>query len=143
MVAGGKSSGGAGTGPLLPLAQLGERTLDLLKGHLELLILRALRWEPTHGAGVAAWIRLVTAGAFPVEDGSLYPALRRLERGGLIEGDWAPSDHGRRARYYSLTAAGRQRLPALVERWERYTAAVDRAIRYGNPRGLWARRPEG
>jgi transcriptional regulator len=116
--------------------------MDLLPGTLELLILRGLRWEPTHGAGIGAWIRLVTNGTFAVEEGTLYPALQRLERRGWIESEWGRSDHGRRARFYTLTAAGRQKLPQLVEEWERYVAAVDRAIRYGNPRGLWARRPE-
>jgi PadR family transcriptional regulator PadR len=113
--------------------------LDLLPGTLELLILRALRWEPTHGTGVGAWIRLVTNDAFAVEDGSLYPALRRLERRGWIESEWGVSEAGRRARFYSLTPAGRQQLQRLLADWERYAGAMDRAIRYGNPRALWAR----
>jgi transcriptional regulator len=116
--------------------------MDLLPGTLELLILRGLRWEPTHGAGIGTWIRLVTNGAFAVEEGSLYPALKRLEHRGWIESEWGTSDHGRRARFYALTAAGRQQLPQLLATWERYVAAMDRAIRYGNPKGLWARRPE-
>lgn len=116
--------------------------MRFLPGHLELLILRGLRWEPTHGTGIANWIGLVTNGAFDVEDGSLYPALKRLERAGWIESEWGTSDHGRRGRFYALTAAGRQKLPHLVQEWERYEAAIDRAIQYGNPRGLWARRAE-
>jgi transcriptional regulator len=115
--------------------------MTLLPGTLELLILRALRWEPTHGAGVGAWIRLVTNAAFAIEEGSLYPALRRLERRGWIESEWGVSDAGRRARFYSLTPVGRQQLARMISHWERYTAAVDRAIRYGNPRGLWAAPP--
>ena len=115
--------------------------MELLPGTLELLILRALRWEPTHGFGVGAWIRLVTNNAFPLEEGTLYPALKRLERGGWIEGEWGTSDAGRRARFYTLTPAGRQALPRLISEWEQYVAAVDRAIKYGNPRGLWAQKP--
>jgi len=110
--------------------------MDLLPGTLELLILRALRWEPTHGAGVGDWIRLVTAGAFPVEEGTLYPALHRLERRGWIEGEWGRSEAGRRARFYALTATGRQKLPELRDEWERYVAAVSRAVNYGTPRHL-------
>jgi transcriptional regulator len=114
--------------------------MELLPGTLELLILRALRWEPTHGWGVGAWIRLVTNGAFPLEEGTLYPALKRLEKRGWIESEWGKSENGRKARFYSLTGAGRHALPRLVEEWEAYVAAVDRAVRYGNPRGLWATR---
>jgi transcriptional regulator len=116
--------------------------VDLLPGTLDLLILRALRWEPTHGAGIGEWIRLVTADAFPVEEGTLYPALHRLARRGLIESEWGVSERGRRARFYQLTPTGRQHLPQIVSAWEKYVAAVDRAIRYGNPRALWASRPE-
>lgn len=116
--------------------------MRLQPGSLELLILRALRWEPTHGTGIGNWIRLVTNDAFRIEDGSLYPALRRLERRGWIDSEWGTSDHGRRARFYSLTPLGRQQLAVLAGEWERYVAALDRAIRYGNPKGLWARRPE-
>jgi transcriptional regulator len=112
--------------------------MDLLPGTLELLILRALRWEPTHGWGVGTWIRLVTNGAFPLEEGTLYPALKRLEKRGWIESEWGTSDNGRKAKFYSLTSAGRQTLPRLVSEWEAYVSAVDRAVRYGNPRGLWA-----
>jgi PadR family transcriptional regulator PadR len=118
-----------------------DQTLPLLSGTLELLVLRALRWEPTHGHGVREWIRLVTDGAFAVEEGTLYPLLHRMERKGWIESEWGTSEHGRRARFYSLTGPGRQHLPQLVADWERYVAAVERALRYGNPRGLWAARP--
>jgi len=114
--------------------------MRLQPGSLELLILRGLRWEPTHGTGIGNWIRLVTNGVFRIEDGSLYPALRRLERRGWIDSEWGTSDHGRRARFYSLTTLGRQQLGVLVGEWERYVAAFDRAIRYGNPKGLWAKR---
>ncbi len=112
--------------------------MDLLPGTLELLILRGLRWEPTHGAGVGEWIRLVTDGAFALEEGTLYPALHRLESRGWIESEWGRSEAGRRARFYTLTASGRQALPRLRDEWEAYVAAVGRAVNYGSP-GLWAR----
>jgi transcriptional regulator len=115
--------------------------LTLLPGTLDLLILRALRWEPTHGAGVGEWIRLVTGGAFALAEGTLYPALHRLERGGLIESEWGQSDHNRKARFYNLTGDGRARLKILVDEWGRYEAAVEAALRHGYPRGLWAEQP--
>jgi len=114
--------------------------MDLLPGTLELLILRGLRWEPTHGAGIGNWIRLVTDGAFAVEEGTLYPALKRLEHRGWIESEWGTSERHRKAKFYTLTTTGRQQLPQLVESWEAYVAAVNRAVAYGNPRGLWAKK---
>ena len=112
--------------------------LPLLPGTLDLLILRALRWEPTHGAGVAEWIRLVTGGVFRVDEGTLYPALHRLERQGLIDAEWGRSERGRRARYFDLTAEGRARLRVMADGWQRYSAAVAAALRHGHPRALWA-----
>jgi transcriptional regulator len=114
------------------------RPLPLLPGTLDLLVLRALRWEPTHGAGVAGWIRLVTGGVFALEEGTLYPALHRLERQGLIESEWGRSERGRRARFYDLTGEGRARLRVLAEEWTRYSTAVGAALRHGHPRALWA-----
>ena len=113
-------------------------TLALLPGTIELLILRALRWEPTHGAGVAEWIRLVTGGVFALEEGTVYPALHRMERAGLIESEWGRSDRNRRARFYNLTGDGRARLKQLLDDWARYAQAVDAAIRHGSSRALWA-----
>src|SRR5262249_13727170 len=110
----------------------------LLPGTIELLILRALRWEPTHSAGIVEWIRLVTGGVFALEDGTVYPALHRLERARLIEGEWGKSDRNRKARFYNLTPDGCQRLKHRPDDWSRYQEAVDAAIRHGRPRGLWA-----
>ncbi len=109
-----------------------HRTLPLLPGTIDLLILRALRWEPTHGAGVADWIRLVTGGVFALEDGTVYPALARMERSGLIESEWGKSEANRKARFYNLTTDGRARLKLLVEDWGRYEAAVNAAVRHGH-----------
>ena len=117
--------------------------LPLLPGTIDLLILRALRWEPTHGAGVADWIRLVTGGVFALEEGTVYPALHRLEQAGLIESEWGRSDSNRKARFYNLTAAGRAKLMRMAEDWARYRTAVDAAIRHGYPRGLFAGEPTG
>lgn len=108
--------------------------MQLLPGTLDLLVLRALAWEPTHGTGVGDWIRLVTGGALPIEEGSLYPALYRLERRGLIAADWGRSDANRRARYYQLTTAGRQELRRLVSEWTRYADAMGKVLSHGTPR---------
>ena len=117
---------------------MADRPLPLLPGTIELLILRALRWEPTHSAGIVEWIRVVTGGVFALEDGTVYPALHRMERAELIEGEWGKSDRNRKARFYNLTSEGRQRLKQLLDDWARYQGAVDAAIRHGRPRGLWA-----
>jgi len=146
--ASGKSSHPGRPAPVSPLEQLGvieyltqtmsgPPTLTLLPGTLELCILRALRWEPTHGTGIGEWIRLVTDRAFSLEEGTLYPALHRLQRRGLIDSEWGVSEHGRRARFYHLTPAGRARLPQLLSEWDRYVDAVNRVARYGHP-ALWA-----
>ena len=113
--------------------------MELLPGTLDLLILRALRWEPTHGAGVAAWLAFITDGALQVEEGSLYPALQRLMREGLIESEWGRSETNRKARHYQLTALGRQRYRELVERWLGYVQTMDRVISYGATSGILGR----
>ena len=113
--------------------------MDLLPGTLDLLILRALRWEPTHGAGVAVWLRMVTDGALELEEGSLYPALHRLERRGLISSEWGPSEKNRRARHYQLTPLGRQRYRDAADQWARYAEMMDRVLRYGATGGIRSR----
>ncbi len=112
---------------------------QLVRGTLDLLILRALRWEPTHGHGVAEWIRMVTAGQIQLEEGTLYPALHRLERRGLVQSEWGRSERNRRARQYQLTLHGRQVFRAEAERWERYVEIVDRVLRYGTSAGIASR----
>jgi PadR family transcriptional regulator, regulatory protein PadR len=101
-----------------------EKT-DLIYGTLDMLILRALRLEPRHGLGIADRIHQISADVLRVEQGSLYPALYRLEAEGLIRAEWGTSDNNRKARYYELSAAGRKRLAAEMEHWERITAAVN------------------
>ena len=98
---------------------------DLIYGTLDMLILKALQHESRHGLGIADRIHQISADELRVEQGSLYPALYRLEAEGLIRAEWGVSDNNRKARYYELSAAGRKRLVAEVEHWERITAAVN------------------
>ncbi len=109
-------------------------TLDLLKGTLDVLVLKALSWGPQHGYAVARWIRDTTDGALEIEEGALYTALHRMEKRGWIESEWGLSDNNRRARFYQLTPAGRRQLRAQVARWERYAEAVAKIIRAQNGR---------
>jgi transcriptional regulator len=98
--------------------------MDLIKGTLDMLLLRTLELEPMHGYGVSQWIRTRTSGALVVQDAALYPALRRLEEKGLVDATWGLSDNNRRARYYRLTAAGRRALTRETSEWFRYADAV-------------------
>lgn len=102
---------------------------DLLQGTLQVLILKALLAESTHGFGIARWIEHTTDDVLRVEEGSLYPALRRLEDKGLIASEWGLSENNRRARYYSLTAAGRAHLRREAAAWTRFSAAMSRVMR--------------
>jgi len=102
--------------------------IDILRGTLDLLILKALSWGPAHGYAVARWIEQATGDAFPIEEGSLYPALHRLEERALVEAGWGLSENKRRARFYTITAAGRRALRAQVDHWERFARAVFGAL---------------
>lgn len=97
---------------------------DLLQGTLELLILKTLALEPMHGWGIAQRIQQVSKDALQVGQGSLYPALHRLELNGLIGSEWADSENNRRAKYYSITAAGRKRLKSELADWKRTSQAI-------------------
>jgi PadR family transcriptional regulator, regulatory protein PadR len=99
--------------------------MELLQGTLDLLILRALELAPMHGIGIADRIHQVTHGTFVVKPGSLFPALRRLEQRGWIDGKWAPSENNRRARYYTLNRAGRAQLDEEKRNWRRMTSAMN------------------
>ncbi len=98
--------------------------LDLLQGTLDVLVLKALSWGPQHGHAVARMIRSATDGAFDVLDGSLYAALHRLEEREWVDAEWGLSDKGKRAKFYRLTARGRQQLRSEATSWQRYAAAV-------------------
>ena len=107
---------------------MADGPLSLVRGTLDLLVLKALSSGPSHGYAVSQWIREVTEGALLVEEGSLYPALHRLERKGWIEAEWGVSDTGRRARFYRLSADGVRRLELELETWRRYARAIERAV---------------
>lgn len=100
----------------------------LLRGTLDLLVLKSLSWGPRHGYAVAEWIKGVTDGELLVEEGPLYTALHRLERNKLLDAEWGYSDNNRRAKYYQLSRAGRQQLRAEVTAWQRYASAVGKAL---------------
>ncbi|HTD95292.1 MAG TPA: PadR family transcriptional regulator [Edaphobacter sp.] len=97
---------------------------DLLQGTLDLLILKTLALEPMHGWGIAQRIQQVSKDVLQVGQGSLYPALHRLEYKGWIESDWGASENNRRAKFYSLTRAGERQLAAELQHWDRMSAAI-------------------
>ena len=101
-----------------------SQPVDLLQGTLDLLILKTLALEPMHGWGIAQRIQQVSKDVFQVQQGSLYPALHRLEQQGWIEAEWRPSENNRRAKYYSLTRAGGKQLEEETANWERLSAAI-------------------
>jgi transcriptional regulator len=103
---------------------MADRDLELLRGTLDVLILKTLSWGPAHGYTVASWIEEVTGDALRVEEGSLYPALHRLERRGWVESEWGLSENNRRAKYYRLTEEGRRALRAESRSWSRFAQAV-------------------
>jgi transcriptional regulator len=103
---------------------MADGPMDLLQGTLDVLVLRALAWEPMHGYAVSRWIRQRTDGALEIEDAPLYKALHRLERARCVAAEWGLSENNRRARYYRLTATGRSRLKAEESAWRRYADAV-------------------
>jgi PadR family transcriptional regulator, regulatory protein PadR len=102
---------------------------ELLPGTLDLLILKALSLGAEHGYGVLLRIAQITSGALDIEQGALYPALYRLEHQGLLDTEWGASDNNRKAKFYNLTVAGRKRLKAETERWNRAVLAVNTALR--------------
>jgi transcriptional regulator len=101
-----------------------RETSDLLHGTLDLLVLKAVSTTPMHGFGLSKWIEQRTDGTLEIVDAALYKALHRLEDGGAIAAEWGVSENNRRAKYYSLTARGRQRLRAETATWRRYVLAV-------------------
>ncbi|MEP6691036.1 MAG: PadR family transcriptional regulator [Gemmatimonadaceae bacterium] len=104
-------------------------TGDLLQGTLGIVILKALLAGPAHGFAVARWVEETTADVLRIEEGSLYPALRRLEDKGWVRSEWGLSENNRRARFYTLTATGRTHLKSEAAVWLRYSSAVTRVLR--------------
>jgi transcriptional regulator len=102
--------------------------LPLLQGTLDLLVLRCIATGPTHGYAIATMVREQTDGDLTVEDAALYQALHRLHRQDLVDADWGASENNRRARFYTLTAAGRKRLREETANWRRYVRAVDAVL---------------
>jgi transcriptional regulator len=100
----------------------------LVQGTLHMLILKTLALEPLHGYGIGVRLEQISRGAFQVNAGSLFPALRRLERDGLIKGDWRVTENNRRAKYYTLTASGRAHLKRETRDWEAQTTAIARIL---------------
>ena len=103
--------------------------IEALRGSLDLLVLKTLSLAPTHGWGISQRVQQISGGEFAMNQGSLYPALQRLEKAGLISSDWGVTDNNRQARYYRLTAAGRRALSHEVESWKRFAAALDTVLR--------------
>jgi PadR family transcriptional regulator PadR len=104
---------------------------DLLQGTVDLLILKAVSLQPMHGWGISQRIQQVTRGVLEVNQGALYPALHRLEDRGLLDAEWGTSDNNRRAKFYTLTAAGRKQLTSEVRTWQRYAGAVQLLLAAG------------
>ncbi len=102
--------------------------LDLLRGTLDVLILKTLTGGPVHGYGVARFIKRVSDEALLVEEGALYPALHRLEKRGWISSEWGVSENNRRAKFYALTTRGDQALAAETSSWSRYVDAVEKVL---------------
>jgi len=102
--------------------------LDLLQGTLDMLILKTLALQPMHGWGISQRIQQISQDVLVVNQGSLYPALVRLEEKGLIESEWGVSENNRRAKYYSLTRTGKKQLNEETETWERMTTAVQKIL---------------
>jgi transcriptional regulator len=108
---------------------MSQEKLDVLQGTLDLLILRTLQWGPQHGHGIGQAIRAKSDELLQVEHGSLYPALHRLRREGLIESEWGVSDNNQRAKFYRLTQAGKKKLVAEESKWKLFVKAVAKVLR--------------
>jgi len=108
-----------------------EKRSDLLQGTLDLLILKTLAHEPLHGYGIAQRILVVSREVLQVQQGSLYPALHRMERKGLLESEWRESGNGPMAKMYRLTEEGRRQLGEEMEQWRRYAGAVALVLEAG------------
>lgn len=112
---------------------MSRSSLDLLKGTLDVLILKTVSWGPMHGYAISRWLRETTEDCFTVEEGALYPALRRLEKKGWLEAEWGLTDTGRQAKFYRLTDAGKHRLDHEVAQWTRYVDAMSRVLMHAPP----------
>lgn len=107
---------------------MGEKRTDLLRGTLDLLILKALALEPLHGVGISRRITQITRGAFHVSFGSLFPSLHRMEEKGWVEAEWLASENNRRAKYYRLTSSGRSQLKTEERNWSQVVKIMTAAV---------------
>ena len=107
---------------------MSDLDVSLMRGTLDLLILKALSWGPRHGYGVAEWMEQATVAALGVGEGTLYPALHRLEHQALVEAEWGLSENNRTAKYYRLSPAGRRRLQSGSSAWHEFVDAVGRVL---------------
>jgi PadR family transcriptional regulator PadR len=112
---------------------MADTEIDLLRSSLDLLILKALTWGPRHGYAVAEWIEDATDDALSLEEGTLYPALHRIERNGWVQSEWGVSDSNRRAKFYKLTTAGRAQFRVQAPTWHRFADAIATALRATSP----------
>lgn len=112
---------------------MGEGSLPLFKGTLDLLVLKALSWQPQHGYGVVSWLEARSDGALQVDDSALYQALHRLEGRRLVEAEWGVTENNRRARYYTLTRRGREALAADAATWHAYARSVGEILAQESP----------
>ena len=102
--------------------------LELIRGTLDLILLKTLSWGPMHGLGVLRWTEQVTGNRLQIEEGALYPALHRMEEKGWLEAEWGLTERNRKAKFYRLTPSGRRQLASELSRWSRYTEAVGLVI---------------
>ena len=110
------------------MAKAPDNPVDLLQGTLDMLVLKALADGPRHGYGVAEWIETASRDVLEVEEGALYPALHRLQLRGLLSAEWGTSENNRRAKFYSLTAAGKKRLEQETAEWRRLSNAISHVL---------------
>jgi len=115
---------------------MSDLDISLTRGTIDLLILKALSWGPRHGYGVVEWIETATGQAMMVGEGTLYPALHRLERAELVEAEWGVSENNRQAKFYRLSTAGRRRLRGGTESWHAFVEAASRALRATAPESV-------
>jgi PadR family transcriptional regulator, regulatory protein PadR len=113
----------------MPKQKAYKDRIELMQGTLDMLVLRTLQWGPQHGHGIGQAIRATSEDALQIEDGSLYPALHRLERQGWLKSEWKFSEANRRAKYYSLTAAGKKQLAAEESKWNALVATIARVMK--------------
>jgi PadR family transcriptional regulator PadR len=107
---------------------MADTDLDLVRGTLDLLVLKTLTRGPLHGLAVTRWIEQITQQELQIEEGALYPALHRMEKKGWLDAEWGYTDRNRKAKFYRLTTAGRRQLASQLSRWSRYTRVVGLVI---------------